>query len=404
MRIAYLAQRVPYPPDRGDKIATYHQVRYLSNRHEVDVFCLAQDDHDIECAASLSRMVAGVHTARVPKIGAMARCATALLTAAPLTPGLCRASGLERKFETAHRRRPFDVVLVYSSSMAQYVERHAALPRVMEFADLDSLKWAQYAERSPWPLGWVYARESRLLLAYERRIAHAFGHSIVCTQKELADLRRLVPDATATCIPNGVDLEFFRPMTHPREAGNLVFTGVMDYRPNVDAMVWFTEQVLPRVRAAIPSVTLTICGARPTRRVRKLADIPGVEVTGRVPDVRQYLARATVCVVPLRIARGIQNKLLEAMAMGLPCVATRQTAEGLSPDVLPAVRLADDADQFAAATTGLLRDREAASALGRLARTLVETHYRWDVQVSKLEQILVDHAANIPLAASHLRK
>jgi len=393
MRIAYLAQRVPYPPDRGDKIATYHQVRYLSSRHEVDVFCLVQNDHDVACATSLSGLVARVHTARISTIGAIAGCASAVVTNAPLTPGLCRADGLMKKFEIAHRQRPFDVALVYSSSMAQYVEGYARLPRVMEFADLDSLKWAQYAQGSRWPLKWIYARESRLLLAYERRIARAFGHSVLCTQKELDDLRRLLPDASASCIPNGVDLDFFHPMANPHEASNLVFTGVMDYRPNVDAMVWFAEEVLPCIRVAVPGATLTICGARPTRPVRRLAGIPGIEVTGRVPDVRDYLARAAVCVVPLRIARGIQNKLLEAMAMGLPCVATRQTAEGLLPDVLRAVRVADDAEQFAAATTGLLQDRATATALGRLARTMVETHYRWDDQLSILEQTLVDHAA-----------
>jgi sugar transferase (PEP-CTERM/EpsH1 system associated) len=402
MRIAYLAQRVPYPPDRGDKIATYHQVRYLSSRHEVDVFCLVQNDHDVACANSLSGLVASVHTARVSTIGAIARCASAVVTSAPLTPGLCRADGLMKKFEIAHRQRPFDVALVYSSSMAQYVEGYATLPRVMEFADLDSLKWAQYAQTSRWPLEWIYARESRLLLAYERRIARAFGHSVVCTQKELDDLRRLLPDASASCIPNGVDLDFFHPMANPHDASNLVFTGVMDYRPNVDAMVWFAEEVLPRIRVAVPAATLTICGARPTRPVRRLAGIPGIEVTGRVPDVRDYLARAAVCVVPLRMARGIQNKLLEAMAMGLPCVATRQTAEGLLPDVLRAVRVADDAEQFAAATAGLLVDRATATALGRLARTMVETHYRWDDQLSILEQTLVDHAAvPHPAMSSH---
>jgi sugar transferase (PEP-CTERM/EpsH1 system associated) len=393
MRIAYLAQRVPYPPDRGDKIATYHQVRYLSNRHEVDVFCLVQNARDVAYAQSLSGLVARVHTARISTIGAIARCAAAMVSSAPLTPALCRARGLIKKFEIAHRHRPFDVALVYSSSMAQYVERYPELPRVMEFADLDSLKWAQYAGTSRWPLQWIYARESRLLLAYERRIARAFGLSVVCTQKELDDLRRLLPDATASCIPNGVDLDFFHPMAHPQEARNMVFTGVMNYRPNVDAMVWFAEDVLPRIRMVVPTATLTICGARPTRSVRKLERIPGIEVTGRVPDVRKYLARAAVCVVPLRIARGIQNKLLEAMAMGLPCVATSQTAEGLLPDVLRAVRLADDAEQFAAATAGLLQDRASATALGRLARSMVETHYRWDDQLSILEQRLVDHAA-----------
>ena len=398
MRIAYLAQRVPYPPDRGDKIATYNQVRYLSDRHEVEVFCLVQNERDIEHARTLSRIVAAVRTARVSALGALRHCASDLLRSEPLTLGLCRADALAREFAAAHRERAFDAALVYSSSMAQYVERFAALPRVMEFADLDSQKWEQYAARSRWPLRAVYARESRSLLAYERRIARAFGHVVMCTHKELADAKLLMPGIPASCIANGVDLDFFSPVDVPRRAGNLVFTGVMDYRPNVDGVVWFVEEVLPRLRECVAGATLTICGARPNRRVRALARTRGVEVTGRVPDVRPYLARAAACVVPLRMARGIQNKLLEAMAMGLPCVAARQCAEGLLPEALAAVRVADDAPQFAAAVAELLDDGATAARLGRAARRIVEEHYRWDRQLGQLERILARHVADKSVA------
>ena len=187
------------------------------------------------------------------------------------------------------RREHFDAILVNSSGMAQFVEPYSDVPRIMQFVDLDSLKWQQYAENSSIPRSWIFRREFHCLLEYERNLARTFTHSLVCTPRELKDLERLVPGAAASCVSNGVDLEVFRPQSLEKIPGEMVFTGVMDYYPNIEGIVWFCRDVLPLIRRELPGVTLTICGSRPDARVKALARIPGVTVTGRVPDVRPYL-------------------------------------------------------------------------------------------------------------------
>ena len=200
----------------------------------------------------------------------------------------------------------------------------------MQFAELDSSRWGQFARRSRPPLRWVYAIEERRFFAYERHIARTFSHALVCTAAEQCDFERLIPGAPVSLVGNGVDLEYFRSKGIAKQPGSIVFTGVMDYFPNVDAVVWFCNEVLPIVQRQIPEAGLTICGSRPTATVRRLAKRRGVTVTGRVPDTRPYMDRAEVFVAPLRMARGIQNKLLEAMAMGLPCVASAAATSGHS--------------------------------------------------------------------------
>ena len=203
----------------------------------------------------------------------------------------------------------------------------------MQFAELDSSRWGQFARRSRPPLRWVYAIEERRFFAYERHIARTFSHALVCTAAEQCDFERLIPGVPVSLVGNGVDLEYFRSDGIAKQPGSMVFTGVMDYFPNVDAVVWFCNEVLPIVQQQIPEAGLTICGSRPTATVRRLAKRRGVTVTGRVPDTRPYMDRAEVFVAPLRMARGIQNKLLEAMAMGLPCVASAAATAGTAvPD------------------------------------------------------------------------
>ena len=401
MRIAFFAQRVPYPPDRGDKITTCNEVAFLASRHEVEVFCTADGFNDLANAEALRARVRCVHVEPVHAASARLRALASLATRQPFSIAYFHSSRLRRAFDRRHAERPFDAALIYSSSMAQFAEGATAIPRVMQFADLDSLKWQQYAARSRWPLRWLYGREARLLLAYERRIAHEFSHSLVCTPLELADFRRLIPGAPVSCVANGVDLEYFRPEPQgQRRAANIVFTGMMDYLPNVDAVDWFARCILPVVRERVPEATFTICGARPSVRVRALSDLPGVEVTGRVEDVRPYVARAAACVVPLRMARGIQNKLLEAMAMGRACVVTPEAAAGLEPAARPAVTIGNGEQGFAAATSALLENPAAAAALGAKARSAVETLYRWDTQLDRLERILLG-VPPAPQSVSH---
>jgi sugar transferase (PEP-CTERM/EpsH1 system associated) len=402
MRILFLAQRVPYPPDRGDKIHTFHQLRHLSRTHEVAVACLAEDEGDLANAAGLGSLAATIDAVAVRPMPARARALAALGSRTPCTVAYFNERRLHELIARRMRGRRFDVIVVNSSGMAPFVERYGDVPRVMQFVDLDSFKWAQYAGNSRPPRAWIYRREASLLRKYEERLARTFAHSIVCTPRELADLRSLAPGAPASCVSNGVDLDYFQPRPCEKTPGELVFTGVMDYYPNIEGMVWFCRDVLPLIRRDFPRATLTICGARPDARVQALADIPGVTVTGRVPDVRPYLGRASAAVVPLRIARGIQNKLLEALAMGLPVVASSAVAGGVEATPGRDLFVADDPAEFAAATVRLLADDGLRRRMGEAARCCVETLYPWERQLQRLDSILDDVTAGRALAEAGL--
>jgi sugar transferase (PEP-CTERM/EpsH1 system associated) len=388
MRILYLAQRVPYPPDRGDKITTYHEVRHLSRRHEVAVACLADGEADLANVAPLAPFTTSVDAVVLRPTAARLRALAALVAGRPFTVAYFNERELHSRVAARMKAAKFDAVIVYSSGVAQFVEPYADVPRVMQFADLDSLKWEQYADNSRFLRAWLFRRECRLLLEYERHIATTFSHSLVCTPRELGDLQRLITGASASCVSNGVDLDYFRPQGGAKQKGALIFTGVMDYYPNVEGVVWFCKEVLPLVRREAPDATFTVCGSRPNAEILALGQLPGVTVTGRVPDVRPYLDQASVCVVPLRIARGIQNKLLEALAMGLPTVTCSAAFAGVEATAGRDLLVADSPQEFAAATVRLLKDDDLRQKTGTAARACMEANYRWEHQLARLDDVL----------------
>src|SRR5262245_27349370 len=278
--------------------------------------------------------------------------------------------------------------------------RDPQVPRIMQFAELDSSRWGQFARRSRLPLRWVYAIEQRRFLAYERRIADTFSHALVCTATEQRDFERLIPGVPVSLVGNGVDLDYFRSKGVAKRPGSIVFTGVMDYFPNVDAVVWFCDKVLPIVQQQIPEAGLTICGSQPTAVVRRLAKRRGVIVTGRVPDTRPYLDGAEVFVAPMRMARGIQNKLLEALAMGLPCVASEAAAMGTVVPNGEGILAADDPEEFAEHVVRLLRDGAFRTAMGSKAGAAAELNYRWEVQLACLDRVVAAFLPRPALSAS----
>jgi len=281
-----------------------------------------------------------------------------------------------------------DVGYAYSSSMGAFLAPHARLRRVMHFAELDSDKWRQYAERSRWPMSSVYAREQRTLLAFERRIAHSFDENVLCTPLEQRVFEREIPGARSLVMRNGVDLAFYRPQPERAEPGHLVFVGVMDYLPNIDGCTWFVREILPRLRARCPTAKLSIVGSRPTPEVLALGRELGVTVTGFVDDPREWLARASVSVAPLRIARGIQNKVLEALAMGLPVVGTTSATQGVEGEPGRDFLLANSVDEQVAAIARLIEDPQLARKLGAQGRAFVESRYDWDVALRPLDELL----------------
>lgn len=390
MRIFFLAQRVPYPPDRGDKITTANEVRHLARTHEVHVFCLADGADDLAQAEPLRGIVASVTAVLVSPAMARLRAARALLLGQSLTVGMLSEKALRRAVQAAARRMPPDLVIVYSSNVAQHALALGGVPRIMQFADLDSQKFADLGTRAAWPMRWVYALEGRRLLAWERRIAHEFSHSLLCTEAEVADFRALIPGAPVSFLGNGVDLDYFAPGHAVPEEDFLVFTGVMDYAANVDAMVWFCAEVLPRIREQRPGVRLAIVGSRPNAAVQRLAELPGVTVTGRVPDVRPWLGRATVFVAPLRLARGIQNKVLEAMASGVAVVASPAAFRGTGLAAGEGIVPAESAGDFARAVLDLLGDPGRRAEIARRGRAAMERDFTWAAQLARLDQVIAD--------------
>jgi sugar transferase (PEP-CTERM/EpsH1 system associated) len=260
----------------------------------------------------------------------------------------------------------------------------------MDFVDMDSAKFADYAGAGP--LRWVHAREARTLFEFERATAARADASLFVSEAEAKLFRERVPGANVRAISNGIDLDYYRPDAdfprRPPDGPLIVFTGQMDYRPNVEAVAAFASESLPTILAAAPAARFAIVGRSPAPAVRQLAEREGVIVTGSVPDVRTWLAAADVVVAPLGIARGIQNKVLEAMAMARPVVASPAAFEGIEAEPGRDLIVADGAAEQAAAVLRLIEGRDAAEAIGASARNRVETAYRWDSRLAPLAQIL----------------
>ncbi|MDA1263486.1 MAG: TIGR03087 family PEP-CTERM/XrtA system glycosyltransferase [Planctomycetota bacterium] len=385
MKLLFLSQRVPYPPNRGDKITTWQLVDRFRKAHDVTVIAFAHDEADVRAARELRGM--GVDTVPIPlNLKARKLLALPLLaTSKPLTLGVFGSKQL--KAEVDARIAGADFAYAYSSSMGAFLAQHDT-PWIMHFAELDSDKWRQYAERTSWPMSWIYKREAKQLLAFETHIAGRTATNVFCTPLEEKIFQEHVPGKPSLVVRNGVDLEYFSPAGNAPEHGHLVFTGVMDYLPNIDGCQWFVDEILPRIRESVPETTFTIVGSRPTSEVDKLAETAGVSVTGFVDDTRDYLRRAAVSVAPLRIARGIQNKVLEALAMGLPVVGTTSATQGVEGEPERDYLVRDEAEAFADEVVRLLQDRVAADTLARAGRALVEERYAWSAVLAPLDAYL----------------
>jgi polysaccharide biosynthesis protein PslH len=395
VRILFLSQRVPYPPNRGDKITTWRLVERMKRAHEVVCVAFAHDERDLDAARELSAMGIETHAVRYRDRWKKLSSLPLLFSGRPLTLGVYGSREVQTLVD---RLLPgCDLAYAYSSSMGAFLEPHRGKPRVMHFGELDSDKWRQYAERSSFPISWIYRREQRTLFEFERRVALAFAENVLCTPLEQRIFENSIPGAPSFVLRNGVDLAHYRPSTAAPEPAHLVFTGVMNYYPNVDGCAFFVREVLPLVRREFPEARFSIVGSHPSPEVQALASTEGVTVTGYVPDTRDWLGRAAVSVAPLRVARGIQNKVLEAMAMGLPVVGTTSATQGVEGLAGRDFLLADDAPAFARAVISLLRAPSEARALGMRGRAFVETHYDWEQVFEPLDRLL-ERLAPAPVA------
>ena len=392
--LLYLVHRMPYPPDKGDKVRSYHLFKHLAARHRVFVATFIDDPADAAHVDALRSMCAGLYTARLTPPLARLRSLASLASGESLTTRYYRHAGLQRWVDRTAAEQRLDAVVIFSSAMAQYAERLGGVPLLADLVDVDSAKWRSYSEAHRWPLSWLYRREARHLLAYERSVVRRARRSFFVTDQEAALFRCLAPDCASSveALGNGVDAQHFQPdatRESPFAAGTLpiVFTGAMDYWPNIDAVGWFAREVLPALRAAWPQVHFHIVGRSPASAVKVLA-ASDVTVTGTVPDVRPYLQHAAVVVAPLRLARGIQNKVLEAMAMGRPVVASADCAAPIEARLGEELIAAADAQAFVREISALLADAGRANAIGTAGRRRVVADYSWAARLSGVDRYL----------------
>jgi sugar transferase (PEP-CTERM/EpsH1 system associated) len=390
VRALFLTHRLPYAPNRGDRVRAFHIIRSLSARLDLELVSLVHDADEHAQAEGMRDLGIQVTTLRVPRLRNHASAVAALAGTRPLTHVLLDATGLVPALTRIVRERPPDVVLAYCSGMARLALEPplAAFPLVLDLVDVDSEKWRALAAKASWPTRSIYKREARHLARFERRAALRAHATLVVNEREGQVLRQLAPEATIRVIPNGVDLAGLQPPSPPTADPRVVFCGVMNYGPNVDGVLWFVREVWPMVLARRPDARFSIVGSDPTPAIRRLESADhGVEVTGAVAEVQSRLWDAAVSVAPLRTARGLQNKVLEALAAGLPTVVTAQVFDGLPPEARAGCRVADAPERFAEHVLSFLAlsgpDRRATAATADL------TMLGWDRQLSPLYDILV---------------
>lgn len=392
--LLYLVHRLPYPPNKGDKVRSYHVLKHLLAGHRVFLGTFVDDPDDEQHVPTLQALCADLCAVPLQPTPAKLRSLTALAEGKPLTLNYYRDNRLDQWVRHTLHTQAIDAVIVFSSSMAQYTRHADGLPVLVDLVDVDSAKWAEYALARRWPMSWLYGREGRRLLAYERQIAAAAHSTFLVTEKEAALFRTLAPECAAQvqALGNGVDAGFFAPdaaRVNPFDPDELplVFTGAMDYWPNVDAVAWFVAEVLPGLRQRWPRLRLHIVGRSPTPAVQALAGA-AVNVTGTVPDVRPWLQHAAAVVAPLRLARGVQNKVLEAMAMARPVVCAASCAAAIDASDGHDLLAADEPADYLRQLDRLLQSPAQAQALGEQGRRFVLQRYSWPARLAPLDRLL----------------
>lgn len=401
--LVFLCQRLPFPPIKGERITSFNLLRYLARHYRVFLGTFVDDPADMAEVDKLRGLglVEDLHVDEIRKPWAYLRALPRWLMGEPISFALFRSRGLGRWLDGIEQNHKPMFVVTHSSNISAYAVdkfRRGGVGeprRILHFADVDSEKFAAYVERARGPLRWIYAIEARRVRREERRLADKADAVAFVSDEEAELFRTLVHGdrAGVVTLPNGVDTETFDPAKYPEapfqsQGAAFVFTGAMDYPPNVEAVTWFAAEVFPGIRKTIPQAQFLIVGTKPSDAVKRLADIPGISVTGRVESVAAYLAHAQVAVAPLQIARGIQNKVLEAMAMALPTVVSQGALTGIAAEPGKHLLCADTPAQWVSSCVDLVQQPDRAKEIGLAARRLIFDVYTWDAQFAKLERLL----------------
>jgi sugar transferase (PEP-CTERM/EpsH1 system associated) len=394
--VLYLVHRIPYPPNKGDKVRSFNILRQLARTRRVFLGTFVDHPDDRQHVARLGEWCEDVCAVELdPRFGRI-KSLRGLLTGEALSLPYYRSARLAQWVRTTVAQHGITQAVAFSGPMAQYLDAPGLQRRIVDFCDVDSAKWTQYAADRPWPMSWLYRREGEHLLAFERKAAMDSDASLFVTEAEAALFIRSAPEARerTQVMQNGVDADFFSPANggeSPYPAGGpvIVFSGAMDYWPNIDAVTWFATELLPQIRRSVPEARFWIVGMNPAPAVQALAG-EGITVTGTVPDVRPYIAHADVVVAPLRIARGIQNKVLEAMAMARPVVVSAEAAVGLSARKGEDCEIAQNGEEAVRMVTRLLQGPDVGCVMGAAARRCVVENYSWQAHLARLDVLAKD--------------
>ncbi len=392
MNILYLCHRFPYPPKRGGKIRPFNMIRHLqATGHQVTVCSLARSHAEAMEGQGIASHCAGFHMGMVSEPLQFARMIVRLPLITPSSMGYFYSGELAQKVRRLLRRQRFDLIFVHCSSVAQYVEDVQGIPKILDFGDMDSQKWLEYANYKPFPLSLGYTLEGNKMLWAEKRLARKFDLCTATTRAEWETLDGYGTGAATDWFPNGVDADFFCP--DPKTGGaydtdTISFIGRMDYYPNQECMMRFCKEVWPLLRRERGTMKLLIVGADPSAQIQALGAMPGVTVTGSVPDVRPYIRGSAAMVAPLAIARGTQNKILEAMAMGVPVVTSSAAAGGVDAEAERHLLVADRPEEIAAAILRVASDRDERARLAKAGRERMLSHHAWPRSMQRLDGII----------------
>jgi sugar transferase (PEP-CTERM/EpsH1 system associated) len=385
--ILFLSHRIPYPPNKGDKIRSFHILKKLSQRYRVHVGTFVDHPDDGQYRDEVRRYADEAFFCPLSPRWAKLRSASGLIEGTALSIPYYRDRRMSGWVQDLRTRRRIDGVFVFSSMMAQYA---CDADTVVDFVDVDSEKWRSYAPQHRWPMSWVYRREGEHLLRFEREVAERCRRALFVSANEVALFKRLAPETTdkVFAMENGVDVGFFDPHVgyqnpFPPEIEPVVFTGAMDYWPNIDAVTWFAEVILPAVVRHRPKLRFYIVGSNPIARVVSLAADPYIEITGAVADVRPWLAHARLIVAPLRLARGVQNKVLEGMAMAKPLVVSPESMGGIAPGEHREVIVATSVGEWIDAVKHL----DVLPPFAIANRRFIENRYAWEMNLQMLDAL-----------------
>lgn len=393
--LLFLCHRIPYPPNKGDKIRSFHLLHHLSQHFDIHLATFVDDPLDWPWVPEVKKFCVDSLFLDLKPGAARVRSLSGLATGKVLSLPYYNNPRMHAWIREQVAQHEISHLLVFSAAMAQYAldPGMGFRYKVIDFVDVDSDKWQQYATQKKWPMSWLYRREGRLLLEFEREVARLFDAGLFVSSAEAAMFRELAPESAHKLgfYNNGVNRAYFAPdpaLPAPYRAGEkaVVFTGAMDYWPNVDAVTWFARDIFPRMRQSDASLHFYIVGSSPTGAVTQLANLPGVTVTGRVEDVRPYLQYALAAVAPMRIARGVQNKVLEAMAMEKPVLVSAKGLEGIAAEHGTHVLVADTAEQYCECLQQIQSGLH--PRLGQQARELITQHFDWDNNLPEVVYLL----------------